>query len=109
MVLNRVVGSPAGGQIAILVQPGVQPAQLTAATEQRVEVGGTMYGGTLVLIDPSGAVTEKDGQLRFHAFGVPLQQCEPLSDEGAQARHWAVYDELMKLERQATGISRVPG
>jgi hypothetical protein len=49
-------------------------------------------------------VTEKDGQMRFHAIDAQLQNYKPLTENDQPV----VYEELMKLEKQATGISARP-
>ena len=98
MVLGRLLSSPRG-QLAVL--EGRKPN----AEDTYIEVGEEMYGGTLVYVHPLGAVTEKDGQFRFHAIGEPLQNCKPLTEQDQPV----VYSELMKLMSEATGITRRPG
>jgi hypothetical protein len=97
MVLGRLLSSPRG-QMAVLEKPG------RAGDDEYKEVGDAMYGGVLVYVHPSGAVTEHEGQWRFHMLGEPLQNCKPLSEKEQPL----VYHELLKLREQATGISRGP-
>jgi len=97
MVLGRLLSSPRG-QMAVLEKPG------RAGEDEYKEVGDAMYGGVLVYVHPSGVVTERDGQWRFHMLGEPLQSYKPLSEKEQPL----VYHELLKLREQATGISRGP-
>src|SRR5690606_14909549 len=76
-VLARVLSSPLRQQ-AVLVDPGQQANP--AATDTRVNLGEPLFGGTLVYVHPRGVVSERDGVLRFHAIGVPLQQAQQLNE-----------------------------
>jgi hypothetical protein len=96
-VLGRLLSSPRG-QLAVLED------RARNGEDEYKEVGDEMYAGTLIFVHPTGAVTEKDGQLRFHAIGDQLQNCKPLTENDQPV----VYEELMKLEKQATGISARP-
>ncbi len=96
-VLGRLLSSPRG-QLAVLENPA-QPG-----LDEYKAVGDAMYNGTLVYVNPDGAVTaEKDGRLWFHPLGEPLQNCAPLMEQSQPM----VYQEVMKLKlaRQETGIS----
>ena len=97
MVLGRLLSSPRG-QLAVLERPNKQ------GEDEYKEVGDEMYGGTLIYVHPTGAVTERDGQWRFHAIGDPLRSYKPLTEKDQPV----VYNELMKLEQQAPGISARP-
>lgn len=99
MVLGRLLSSPRG-QLAVL-----EDRRKPNAEDTYKEVGEEMYGGTLVFVHPQGAVTERDGQFRFHAIGEALQSFRPLTEEDQPV----VFSELMKLMSEATGISRRPG
>jgi len=96
MVLRGLISSPRG-QLTVLEKPGKQPGE-----DEYKEVGDEMYGGTLIFVHPKGAVTEKDGERRFHAIGQELQDFVPLTEENEPA----VYHELLKLESRAAGISQ---
>ncbi|HSW44317.1 MAG TPA: hypothetical protein VLM89_01970 [Phycisphaerae bacterium] len=98
MVLGRLLSSPRG-QLAVLENPARR------GEDEYKEVGDAMYGGTLVYVHPSGAVTEMDGQLRFHAIGEALQSCKVLTEQDQPI----VHHEVLKLREQATGISRGAG
>ncbi len=93
-MLGRVLSSPRG-QLAVLED------RARRGEDEYKEVGEEMYGGTLIFVHPTGAVTEKDGQMRFHAIDEALRNCKPLT-ENEQPE---LYEELMKLEKRATGIS----
>ena len=86
MVLSRVLSSPLGQQ-AVLDNPA------NRAEARRVEVGGELYGGTLVFVHPTGVVSEAEGQRRFHPLGQPLQSARPLT----QAEQPEVFDLVTKL------------
>ena len=96
-VLGRVLSSPRG-QLAVLED------KARRGEDEYKEIGDAMYGGTLIYIDPRGAVTERDGQWRFHEVGEPLQNGKPLTEQDQPL----VYHELLKLEQRATGISARP-
>ncbi|MBI4581259.1 MAG: hypothetical protein HY718_16270 [Planctomycetes bacterium] len=99
LVLARIVSSPRGQQ-AVLEDPANK-----AAEDKRIEVGETFYGGTLILVHPKGAVSEKDNELRFHPLTRALRECVPLTEETQPE----LLNEVMKLERRAAGISQRPG
>jgi hypothetical protein len=74
--------------------------------DKRVEVGDSLYGGVLIFIYKTGAVSEredKDGKKRlFHPRGLPLNQGQVLS----MTEHPDVYDALTKLEERLAGINK---
>lgn len=94
LVLARVLSSPRSQQV-VLEDPNNK-----SAPDKRVEVGDTLYGGTLIFIHPIGAVSEKDGKRTFHPIGQPLNRGQALSE----TEHPAVFDALAKLEERLTGI-----
>ncbi|MHC4444174.1 MAG: hypothetical protein ACYTA5_16375 [Planctomycetota bacterium] len=94
--LARILSSPRGQQV-ILQDPNNRKA-----VDKRVEVGQTLYGGTLVFVHPSGAVSDRDGKWRFHPMGLPMNQCKTLN----QQEFPAIYHEFTKLKNRAEGISR---
>ena len=75
------------------------------ADDERKEVGEAIYGGTLVLVHPKGAVSEGDGQLRFHAIGQALQAFKPLTMEEMPE----IFDAVRKLQARVEGTSEQPG
>lgn len=101
-VLVRVLSSPLRQQ-AVLVDPGQQGNP--QAAETRVNVGEMFFGGILVFVHNRGVVSERDGQLRLHTFGQPLQSAAPLTEQADPE----IWYEMRKLGAQATGISERPG
>jgi len=99
LVLGRVLSSPRGQQV-VLEDPRNKNIE-----DKRVEVGELLYGGTLIYVCPKGAVSDRDGQRRFHPLGIPLRDGRPLTMEEFPA----VFDELSKLEKRSAGISKRPG
>ena len=96
MVPRAIVSSPRSQEVVL------EDVRTKNAEDKRIEVGEPMFGGTLVFVDPRGAVTEgKDGTRRFHRIGEPLKQGQVLTEE----QHPMVYHELMKLEQRSAGIS----
>lgn len=93
-------GTPTPPAPAPVPTPGGAPT-----SERRIEVGETMYGGTLVFVHPKGAVTERDGNLRFHPLGVALKEAQPLTESDQPE----VFHEFKKLQARAAGISERPG
>jgi len=105
MVLVRVISS-ARCQQAVLMSQAQDPAPpAPPLPDTRIEVGDKMFGGTLVLVHPKGAVTELNGALRFHHIGAQLQQFQPLTEQEQPE----VYHEFKKLEARSAGISAGPG
>ncbi|GMU23715.1 MAG: hypothetical protein AMXMBFR13_37930 [Phycisphaerae bacterium] len=100
-IVGRVLSWPGGQQVVLEVRPN--PQSITA--EVRLALGERLHDGTLVFVHPSGVVTEKDGQRRFHALGQPVKQLQPLTEKEFPD----VYDELVKLERRVSGITGRPG
>ncbi len=96
LVLARIVSSPRGQEV-VLEDPRNKNAE-----DKRVEVGDTLYGGTLVLVSTKGAVSEKEGTLYFHELTKTLRECVPLTEETQPA----LLEEVMKLEHRAAGISQ---
>ncbi len=99
LILARIISSPRSQQ-AVLEDPGNK-----TAVDQRVEVGGSFFGGTLIYVHPKGAVSEKDNQLRFHPLTKALRECVPLTEDSQPL----LLFEVMKLEKRAAGISPGPG
>lgn len=101
LVLNRILISPLVQQIVL-----TDPANATAE-DKRVEVGDSLYGGVLIYIHATGAVSEredKNGKTRtLHMISQPLQQGQVLS----MTEHPAVWDALAKLEERLAGINRL--
>lgn len=115
--LASVLSSPLGGQYVVL-QDRRQPNNPNPP-EQKVELGQTLYGGTLIYLDPRGAVSEiyletdgagsqKERAWRFHPLGKQLQEgAIPLQDRNNL--YGDVYDELLKLLEKSQGITQAPG
>jgi len=98
MIVRGLLSGPLGQQV-VLQAPRKK-------TDKRVEVGDEIFGGTLILVHSTGAVSERsDGSRRFHAVGEPLKQGQPLTEE----EHPVVYHELAKLEQRAMSINKQPG
>jgi len=98
-VIGRVLSSPRVTQI-VLENP-----RNANAPDERKELGDDLYCGTLILIHPKGAVSDQDGERRFHPIGAALKDCQPLTEEEFPL----VFHELAKLEEMAAGISKRPG
>lgn len=98
-ILARLLSSPRGQMVVL------QDNRQQNIPDEYKEVGDEVYGGTLIYVHPLGAVTEKEGQRRFHTIGKPLKEAQPLT---AQEQPM-VYDELLKLEKRAEGIKDQPG
>jgi hypothetical protein len=90
LVLARVLSSPRSQQ-AVLVDP-----ENPNALDRRVEVGSSLYEGTLIFVHPTGAVVEKDGERTFHVIGQPLRQGRVLD----AAQQPEVSDALERLEKR---------
>ncbi len=99
MIVGRLLSSPRG-QIVVLEDP-----RQRGGVEEHREIGEEMYGGMLIFVHPQGAVTEKDGERRFHPIGEPLQNCQPLTEREQPL----VFNDLLKLESRMAGINRGPG
>jgi hypothetical protein len=96
-VVGRILSSPRGQEVVLENQQ----------EDHRRLVGEMLCDGTLVYVDPKGAVSEKDGALRFHAIGTQVDQFTLLSFEEMPE----VYDAVQKLKTRARaeGISQRPG
>jgi hypothetical protein len=99
LVVARILSSPRGQQV-VLEDPRNRNAE-----DKRVEIGGEVFGGTLIMVHPKGVVSQADGQRRFHPIGQPLQQNVPLT----QQQYPEVFHELAKLEERLNGIRKQPG
>ncbi|UCD29249.1 MAG: hypothetical protein JSV03_01860 [Planctomycetota bacterium] len=99
LALRRILSSPRGQQVVL------EDERNKNAEDKRVEVGETLYGGTLVFVHPTGAVSDKQGQWRFHPMGLKLKECKPLTKED----YPAVFHELSKLQQRSGGITKGPG
>ncbi len=99
LVLARIVSSDRGQEV-VLENPSNKGDE-----DKRVEVGETLYGGTLVFVHPKGAVSQKDDKLWYHPITKALRECVPLTEESQPELHY----EVMKLEQRAAGISQRPG
>jgi hypothetical protein len=95
-VVGRIISSPRGQEVVLENQQ----------EDHRRQVGEMMCAGMLVYVDPKGAVTEKNGELRFHAIGSQLQNFTLLSFQEMPE----IYDAVQKLKTRADaeGISQRP-
>ena len=71
------------------------------APDKRVEVGDSLYGGLLIFVHSTGAVSEKEGNRLFHPIGQPLKQGQALT----ATEQPVVYYALAKLQERLAGIS----
>jgi len=107
MLLARILSSPRGQQVVLVKgSPGGGRGKnrnvANVGEDQRVRIGETLYGGTLIFVHPRGAVSEKKGNWSFHPIGLTLKECKPLTEKDFPA----VFYELSKLKRRVKGISR---
>lgn len=100
MVVGRILIWPGNEQV-VLEKSGRGQQE-----DKRVEIGDTVYGGTLIYIHPKGAVTEqKDGKWLFHPVSSPLKDNFELTADSQPE----VYYKLTKLQEWLKGITIVPG
>ncbi|HOA72907.1 MAG TPA: hypothetical protein PL151_16870 [Phycisphaerae bacterium] len=99
LVLARIISSPTRQQV-VLENPANK-----AEEDKRVEIGDTLYGGTLIFVHPKGAVSTKDDKLYYHPLTKALRECVPLTEESQPE----LLYEYLKLEQRAAGISERPG
>ena len=106
-LLASILSSPLGGQYVVLEEraPG-QPNP--NAAEHKIEIGGPLYGGTLVYIEPRGAVSLKAGKFRFHPLGEQLESGVKSLDS-VDNPYGDIYIQVKQLQEKATGITQAPG